>query len=198
MQDWRVNASSGPSTRCLEPFEKGSQAGLPPPVALCKSTKAHPGPLRAAPDVMSDLIRTLNDVIATCRDSEEGFGKAAKGVHDDNLRRRFVAIARQRSDFADELTDHVRKLGGTPAQSGHQSGIQRAGWRELEERIRPKADHTFVAECERGEENTLRHYDHALTEDLPDTVRPMVERQRLAVEETLLQLRSLEQVRRAG
>jgi len=61
---------------------------------------------------MSDIIRTLNDLIATCRDSEEGFGKAAKGVHDDNLRTRFVAIEKQRSDFADELAGHVRKLRG--------------------------------------------------------------------------------------
>ena len=33
---------------------------------------------------MSDITRTLNDLIATCYDSEEGFGKAAKGVHDDH------------------------------------------------------------------------------------------------------------------
>jgi uncharacterized protein (TIGR02284 family) len=143
---------------------------------------------------MSDIIRTLKDLIATCRDSEEGFGKAAKGVHDDNLRTRFVAIEKQRSDFADELAGHVRKFTGAPAESGHQSGILHPGWRELEESIRPKADQTFFAECERGEENTLRHYEHAFGEELPAEVRPVVERQRLAVAEALLELRSLERV----
>ncbi len=147
---------------------------------------------------MSDAIRTLNDLIASCRDSEEGFGKAAKGVHSEDLRNRFVGIARERADFADELTAQVKKLGGQPAATAHESGVLHRGWRELEESIRPKDDASFLVECESGEENTLRHYEHALTQDLPAAVRPMVERQRLAVQTALLELRSVEQVRRAG
>jgi hypothetical protein len=61
---------------------------------------------------MADVIDTLNDLISSCRDSEEGFGKAAKGCHNDDLRNRFIGIARQRTDFADELTAQVRELGG--------------------------------------------------------------------------------------
>jgi uncharacterized protein (TIGR02284 family) len=147
---------------------------------------------------MSDLIRTLNDLIATCRDSEEGFGKAAKGIHNGQLRARFMGIARQRADFADELAGHVTNFGGYPAESAHLSGIQQAGWRELEERIRPKDDASVLAECERGEQNTLRHFEFALTQELPDDVRPAVERQRLAIEEALLELGGLEQTRGAG
>ena len=147
---------------------------------------------------MADIIDTLNDLIATCRDSEEGFGKAAKGVHSDNLRTRFTGRAMQRAEFADELARHVQNLGGKPAESGHQSGIQHRGWRELEVSIRPKDDATFLAEVQTGEDNTLRHYEHALTRDLPIIVRPVVERHRLAVQEALLELRNLEQVRKAG
>jgi uncharacterized protein (TIGR02284 family) len=148
---------------------------------------------------MADIIDTLNDLISTCRDSEEGFGKAAKGVHSDNLRDRFVAIERQRADFADELAEHVRTLGAQPAESGHLSGIQHSGWRELEEGIRPKDDATFVFECIEGEENTLRHYEHALTrEDLPAATRPVIEGQRLMVQEALFDLRAIELVRGAG
>jgi uncharacterized protein (TIGR02284 family) len=147
---------------------------------------------------MGDAVRILNDLIATCRDSEEGFGKAAKGAHSENLRNRLTGVALERGEFANELADHVRKLGGEPAQSGHQSGIQHRGWRELEERIRPKSDAEFLVECENGEENTLRHYEHALTRELPAQVRPVVERHRLAVQEALLELRELEQVRTAG
>src|SRR5690242_13190304 len=120
---------------------------------------------------MADIIRVLNDLIATCRDSEEGFGKAAKGAHNDRLRDRLIAIARERADFSDELAEAVRRLGGQPAESGHQSGIQEHGWRELEASIRPKDDASFVVECVNGEENTLRHYEHALTEDLPAATR---------------------------
>ena len=147
---------------------------------------------------MPDNIDTLNDLIATCRDSEEGFGKAAKGVHSDQLRNRFTAISGQRADFAEELAQHVRRLGAEPATSGHESGIQQRGWRELETSIRPKDDASFIAECEAGERNTLRHYEHALTRDFPVDIRANIERQNLAVQEALLELRTLELVRKAG
>jgi uncharacterized protein (TIGR02284 family) len=147
---------------------------------------------------MANLVDTLNDLISTCLDSEEGFAKAAKGCHGDNLRNRFTGIQRQRREFASELQQEVRKLGSEPAGQGHESGIQHRGWRELESSIRPKDDMTFLAECEMGEENTLRHYETALTRDLPPPIRAMVDRQRLAVQEALLELRSLEQVRTAS
>jgi uncharacterized protein (TIGR02284 family) len=145
---------------------------------------------------MDKIIRLLNDLIATCRDSGEGFGRAAKGTRTEVLRDRFLGIAGQRADFADELTGHVRRLGGQPVESGHVSGIQERGWRELEESIRPKDDATFLAECEEGEEHTLHHYEQALTHDLPPAERAMVERHRLAVQEALLELRSVEMLRR--
>jgi uncharacterized protein (TIGR02284 family) len=147
---------------------------------------------------MADIIETLNDLVATCRDSEEGFGKAAKGVHSDDLRNRFTRIARQRAEFSDELSRQVEGLGGRPAESGHISGIQHRGWRELETSIRPKDDATFLAECQTGEENTLRHYDQALARELPAGVAPVVEQQRAAVAQALVDLRGIEQVRRAG
>src|SRR5207253_7015404 len=147
---------------------------------------------------MAELIDVLNDLIATCRDSEEGFGKAAKGVHSDNLRTRFTGISGQRSDFAAELAQQVIKLGAEPAASGHLSGIQQRGWRELETSIRPKDDASFVAECDMGEENTLRHYEHALTAEMPTHIRSIIERHRLAVQEALLELSTLKQARTAG
>ena len=147
---------------------------------------------------MDKIIHVLNDLIATCRDSEEGFGKAAKGTRIQILRDRFMGIARQRAEFADELAAHVGRLGGQPAESGHLSGIQERGWRELEEGIRRRDDAILLAECEEGEENTLRHYEQALTHDFPPPERAMVERHRLAVQEALLELRSVEPLRRAG
>ena len=56
----------------------------------------------------------------------------------------------------------------------------------------------FVAECRTGEENTLRHYEHALTVDLPPHVRQILERQRGAVQEALLALDHVEEVHTAG
>ena len=148
--------------------------------------------------IVHNVISTLRDLIATCRDSEEGFGKAAKGVHSENLRNRFSGIAAQRAEFAEELSARLKQLGDQPPESGHLSGIQHRGWRELEERSRSKGDTDLMVDCENGEDNTLRHYEQALTRDLPPPVRAMVERQRLAVQEALLELRNLEYLRKAS
>jgi uncharacterized protein (TIGR02284 family) len=147
---------------------------------------------------MGDVQDTLNDLIATCRDSEAGFGKAARGVQSENLRRRFVGIARERAVFADELTAYVRKIGGEPGASGSRSGTRHKGWREIQQSSQPKDDAGFLADCQNAEENTLSHYEHALSKDLPVPVRPIVDRHRLAVQETLLELRGVELYRRAG
>ena len=146
---------------------------------------------------MGDVQDTLNDLISICRNSEQGFGKAAKGVQSENLRRRFSAIARQRADFAEELSAYVRKIGGEPAGAANRGGKQK-GRRETEAGIGDRDDASFLAECETFEEDALRHYERALSKDLPVPVRPIVDRHRLAVQETLLDLRGFEQVRRAG
>jgi uncharacterized protein (TIGR02284 family) len=128
----------------------------------------------------------------------EGFGKAAKGVHSDELRKRLIRIARQRAEFADEPAGQVKAIDGEPAASGHLSGIQHRGWRELETGLRPKDDATLLAECQTGQENTLRHYDQALRRELPAGVLPVVEQQRAAVAQALADLGRIELVRHAG
>ena len=96
------------------------------------------------------------------------------------------------------MAGQVRRLDAEPAATAHESGVLHEGWRHLEESIRPKDDASFIADCLTGEENTLRHYETALTRDLPVAVRPVVERQRLAVQSTLLDLRNMQLVRKAS
>ena len=105
-----------------------------------------------------------------------------------SLRNRLTAIARQRADFAAELSDCLKPHGAEPPQSTHH--------RELQRTIRPKDDTTLIAQCFEGEENTLRHYESALTHDLPAPIRPVVDRQRLAVQAALLDFHGMEMLRK--
>jgi uncharacterized protein (TIGR02284 family) len=150
-----------------------------------------------AADRKKEAIKALNDLISTCRDSQEGFGKAAKGVHSDALRERFTEIAGKRADFADEIAREVRRLGGEPAAMPHGGGILHRGWVDLETRIRPKEDESFLRECARGQESAIPHYQHALAQDLAGETRDLVERQMQDIQATIAELRG-EQARRAG
>jgi len=127
-------------------------------------------------------IKALNDLVATCHDAEEGYAKAAKGVHDPALSNRLAAISGERSRFASELSAEVLKGGAKPVTSAHFGGILHAGWVDLEARIRPKPEIEILRECLRGDETTLKHYAHALDQDLSPEERSLVERHREAVE----------------
>jgi uncharacterized protein (TIGR02284 family) len=142
----------------------------------------------------NETLKVVNDLIATCRDSEEGFGKAAKGAQSDGLREKLTAISRKHADFADELARLVGQMGAQPAATPHWGGILHAGWVDLETRIRPKDDKTFVAECERGEQATVDHYRGALSRELPAEVRQVIERQFREVEDIVHDLKRMEQM----
>jgi uncharacterized protein (TIGR02284 family) len=126
----------------------------------------------------------LNDLISTCRDSQEGFSKAAKGVHSDDLRRVFMNIFEKRGRYVDELRNLVLQERGTLADFPHGGGPLHRGWTDLETRIRPKSDPEFLNNCLDGDSTTLNHYIHALDSGL------LTERQRLAVERQLAGIRN--------
>ncbi len=145
-----------------------------------------------------DLVKVLNDLISTLFDSEEAFDKAANGAHSADLRRTFDALSLKRAAFADELAGHVKNLGGEPVGMGRGGGPLSRGWSDLEQRIRPKDDAAFLANCERGEETALKHFDRALAQDLPTDIRTAAEAQRRSIRETVDQLRRTERLKRAS
>ncbi len=133
-------------------------------------------------------IKLLNDLIATCYDAEEGYAKAAKGVHDHELSGRLTALSGERGKFARRLSAVVLQLGGEPATDAHYGGILHSGWVDLETRIRPKDEHDILEDCRRGDEGTLKHYQHALDQELPEEARIAVERQRRQIESEIASL----------
>lgn len=137
-----------------------------------------------------EVCRVLDDLASSCNDSWEGFGKAAKGVHDDELRNWLTEVSGERARFAQELSDEIVKRGGQPSQAGHFGGILHRGWVDLESRIRPKNDGAFRAQCAQGEQSTLNDYEEALQLPLPDDVKALIARQRDAIAATLEQLQS--------
>ena len=146
---------------------------------------------------MQDIDTMLKQLIAACGESEECLGRAAKGVHREDLRNRFTGIAIQRAEFADELSEQMRKVGEIPPVSEGSSEPERE-WREKQTTTRLKDDTGFLRECEAVEENTLSQYERALTFPLPPVIQPIVNRQRLAIQEALMELRDLEHFRKAS
>src|SRR6478752_3719422 len=59
-----------------------------------------------------DIISTLNGLIETCKDGQEGFKQAAEGVERSDLKSLFFEFSQQRAHFAGELQQIVQTLDG--------------------------------------------------------------------------------------
>lgn len=144
------------------------------------------------------VLATLNSLIETCKDGQQGFQMAAEGVSDSELKRLFHTFARERATFAAELQLEVERHGGEAAETGSLAGTLHRGWLNLKSALAGSDAAAIIRECERGEETAVTAYDDALRGELPADIRPVVERQAEAVRAACAHLRSLERASGAG
>ena len=124
-----------------------------------------------------DVISTLNDLIETSRDGEEGFRQCAESVKTATLKTFFEQKSERCREAVTQLTQIVREMGGDPEQSSSMSGTMHRFWVSLRSSISGMSDHAILDECERGEDSAKRAYEDALKEDLPGDVRRVIENQ---------------------
>ena len=140
----------------------------------------------SAADVLSneDVISTLNGLIETCKDGQEGFKQAAEGVLDDDLKSSFYNLGNQRAEFVGELQSLVRELGGNPEKSGTILGSLRRGWLDIKAVVSGNDKQVVLDEAEHGEDIAVKNYQDALDKNLPAYIRTIVERQYYSVKAT--------------
>jgi uncharacterized protein (TIGR02284 family) len=123
------------------------------------------------------VISTLNTLIETSKDGEEGFKLSAENVSDPELKTIFLERARGCAEGARVLQARVQQLGGEAETSSSASGAVHRGWVNLKSAITGSDDKAILVEVERGEDVAVESYEKALHEDLPSDIRALVERQ---------------------
>ena len=129
-----------------------------------------------------DVISTLNGLIETCKDGQNGFQEAAEGVERSDLKSLFYEFSQQRAQFAGELQQLVQSLGGDPENTGSMVAALHRGWINIKSAVTGKDESSILAECERGEDSAKNNYKDALKEPLPANVMEVVQRQYEAVQ----------------
>jgi uncharacterized protein (TIGR02284 family) len=129
-----------------------------------------------------EAISTLNDLIETCKDGEEGFRACAADLQDSQLKISFTERAESCAAAAVDLQQLVMSLGGKPETSSSFSGALHRRWVDVKSLITGKDNLAVWKECERGEDVAVRNYRAALENDLPPEVRAVVERQLVGVQ----------------
>ena len=146
-----------------------------------------------------NVISVLNNLIETCKDGQNGFQTAAEGVKRSDLKSLFYQYSQQRAQFAGELQDEVRRLGGDPAKAGSVAATLHRGWINIKSAVTGEDENAVLAECERGEDSAVANYQDALNDqNLPTDVRAVVERQFAQVKEAHDRVRSLERATDTG
>jgi len=147
---------------------------------------------------IDDIRSTLNGLIETLKDGEEGFRTSADKLKDTAIATEFRDFASQRARFASELQSEVSRIGGEPETSGSTSGALHRGWIGLKSAVTGNDDHAILEEAERGEDSSVKNYRDALTKDLPADIRSVIDRQYRQVLETHNTVRSWRDAAKTG
>ena len=129
-----------------------------------------------------EVISTLNNLIETCKDGQQGFKSAAEGVERTQLKTFFYEMDQQRSQFVGELQTLVRELGGDPENTGSLGGAIHRGWINIKSAITGKDESAVLNEAERGEDVAKNTYKEALEMALPANILAVVQNQYTAVQ----------------
>jgi uncharacterized protein (TIGR02284 family) len=130
----------------------------------------------------NDQISTLNTLIETTVDSITGYEDSASNVENERLREIFRQRATERQQVVEDLRGEVRRLGGTPEDSGTFLGKAHQRFEDLKAAITGRDEQAIVNEVERGEDYIKGKYEAALNELTGDS-RSVVERAYQSVRE---------------
>src|SRR5204863_2657592 len=125
-----------------------------------------------------EIVSTINSLIETLKDGQEGFKQAAEAVKDSELKSLFQEYSQQRARFATELQSQARQFGEPkPEDSSSAAGAMHRAWINLKSVVTSGDDHAILAECERGEDSAVKEYKDALKADLPAPLDDIVSRE---------------------
>jgi uncharacterized protein (TIGR02284 family) len=133
---------------------------------------------------MKEQDKTIDNLIETLKDGQEGFKQAAEAVKDPQLKSLFDEYSRQRAQFAVELRSKAQSPDERESKmSGSAAGALHRGWINLKSALTRGDDHSILAECERGEDSAVEEFRKALNNGLSAPIQQIVSRQYAQIKE---------------
>jgi uncharacterized protein (TIGR02284 family) len=124
-----------------------------------------------------EIVSTINNLIETLKDGQEGFRQAAEAVKDPQLKSLFSSYSQQRARFATELENKVSELGETPETSSSAPGAVHRAWINLKSVMTSGDDAAILSEAERGEDVAVKEFKEAMDDELSAPLRDVVSKQ---------------------
>lgn len=130
-----------------------------------------------------EVISTLNRLIETCRDGQQGFADAHENIQQAEIRAFCLEQSRNRARFIGELQQEVQHLGDDPENTGSAGAALHRVWINLKASL-GAGDRSIMAACEKGEDSAVREYRKALEQNLPANLHAVIENQYLSIKQS--------------
>ena len=145
----------------------------------------------------SEVLKTINDLIETCRDGQDGYRDAAEHVTDSKLKQFFNEQSLQRAQFAAELEQEAQHLGEhDPDRSGSIAGALHRAWFDFKANL-GGGERAILDSVELGEDQAKKAYEDAINSNLPDSLLAIVRRQQASILAAHDRVRNLRESRAA-
>jgi|GraSoiStandDraft_36_1057302.scaffolds.fasta_scaffold92846_1 uncharacterized protein (TIGR02284 family) len=139
----------------------------------------------------NNVISVVENLIETNRDGQKGYKEAAEHVKRPDLKTYFNEQSMERGRFAMELQAELAKLGKPDKKvSGSAGGAMHRAWIDTKVAL-GGGDKTILESVEAGEDDAKDTYNKALSGNLPETVKAMVQRQAASVQRAHDKVRDL-------
>jgi uncharacterized protein (TIGR02284 family) len=124
-----------------------------------------------------DVVDTLEKLIETCRDGQNGFRDSAEHVKDLELKAFFNELSLERARFAGDLENEVVRLGKSdPDRKGSATAALHRTWIDLKSNL-GGGDGSILSSAETGEDNAKKNYQEALEKPLPSDILGLIRQQ---------------------
>ncbi len=143
-------------------------------------------------------ISVVEHLIERCKDGQKGFREAAEKVKAADLKAFFNEVSAERARFAQELQAELSTLGKPDKKvSGSVEGALHRAWVDTKVALGGD-DHTVLDWLEHGEDVATDAYQKALSGNLPETLRELVQRQANSVQRVHDKVKTLRDTARAA
>jgi uncharacterized protein (TIGR02284 family) len=124
-----------------------------------------------------NTIDIIEKLIETCRDGQEGYRHAAEHTEKAELKEIFNRESLERAKFAGELESVAQRLGESdPDRSPSIANKLHRAWFDIKQKL-GGGDVSVLESVEAGEDNAKKHYQEAMSGNLPGDVSEIVNRQ---------------------
>ena|SRR5690554_3199473 len=143
------------------------------------------------------LVDSLQEILQKNYDAERGLKEVMLKTDSPRLKKWLQKKAVERSVFATEIDQELRKLGAEPKERGSFAGDMHRVWIDVKTALATNKDEVIFEECIRGDKASVEEYNKQLKEPyMVGSIGQVLTHQKAKVEQAIAAYRHLEDLER--